>query len=254
MRFSNRATTIRQHEREFPLDAMILAAGLGTRLRPLTYETPKALVEVAGTPVIDRVARRVVKAGADRIVVNVSPHAERIQEHIRQRDGWGVEVQVSVEPDGPLETGGGLLAAAEMFRGDRPILVHNADILTDLDLEALYRQHDDGELATLAVRPAEADRYLLFDDEGLVGYEYGGEERRARDPVGEERRMDYLGVQVVSPRLLSLFEETGKFSIFTPYMRLVAQGERIGAFDADGARWDDIGTHEQLAEAQEAWA
>lgn len=234
------------------MDAMILAAGLGTRLRPLTYEVPKALVEV-GEPVLDRVARRVVAAGADRVVVNVSPHADAIRRHIEERGGWGVDVRISEEPDGPLETGGGLLKAAPLFRGDRPILIHNADILTDLDLEALYAAHRDGALATLAVRPAETDRYLLYDEDGLLGYAYGGEEHRAREVRGVERRVDYTGVQVVSPRLLDLFVESGKFSIFTSYMRLVREGERVDAFDAEGARWADIGTHEQLEAAREEW-
>ena len=233
---------------------MILAAGLGTRLRPLTYEVPKALVEVGDEPVLDRVARRVVAAGADRIVVNVSPHADRIREHIEGREGWGVEVLVSEEPDGPLETGGGLRKASGLFRRDRPILIHNADILTDLDLDALYGAHDDARLATMAVRPADSDRYLLFDDAGMVGYAYGGEEHRAREATGEERRCDYLGVQVVSPRLLDLMEEEGKFSIFTPYMRLIRTGERVGAFEVEDPRWSDIGTHEQLEEARRAWA
>lgn len=232
---------------------MILAAGLGTRLRPLTNDVPKALIDVGGEPVLDKVARRVIDAGADRIVVNVSPHADKIRAHIDAQDGWGVDVHVSEEPDGPLETGGGLLHAAAMFRRDRPILVHNADILTDVDLEALYAAHDDGALATMAVREADSERYLLFDDEGLVGYAYGGKEHRAREAKGAERRRDYLGVQVVSPRLLSLLEEEGKFSIFTPYMRLIGEGERVAEFMAEGARWADIGTHEQLEEAREEW-
>lgn len=236
------------------LDAMILAAGLGTRLRPLTHDVPKALVEVGDVPVLDLVAARVIAAGADRIVVNVSPHADRIRRHIRARDGWGADVRVSEEPDGPLETGGGLLAAAPLFRNDGPILIHNADILTDLDLGALLRAHDDRALATLAVRDATGDRYLLFDDEGLVGYEFAGTEHRAREPVGPERRMDFLGVQVVSPRLLALMAETGKFSIFTPYMRLTRAGERVRAHDVGTVRWTDIGTHEELERARTEWS
>ncbi|NIP81630.1 MAG: NTP transferase domain-containing protein [Gemmatimonadetes bacterium] len=233
---------------------MILAAGLGTRLRPLTYETPKALVDVGGRPMLDHVARRVVAAGADRIVVNVSPHADAIRAHIERQEGWGADVRVSEEPDGPLETGGGLRKAAPLFRRDRPILIHNADILTDLDLAALYGAHGRDVLATLAVRPAESDRYLLFDDGGLLGYAYDGQEHTAREAEGAVRTRDFTGVQVVSPRLLDRMEETGKFSIFTPFMRLVAEGERIAPYDTNGARWSDIGTHEQLAAAREAWA
>jgi N-acetyl-alpha-D-muramate 1-phosphate uridylyltransferase len=236
------------------MDAMILAAGLGTRLRPLTHDVPKALVPVAGVPVLDRVARNVVAAGADRIVVNVSPHAGMIRDHIRQVDGWGVEVLVSEEPGGPLETGGGIRKAAPLFRGDRLILVHNADILTDLDLSSLLAAHDGDALATLAVRPAKSARYLVFDDHGLVGYPVDGEDRLARERVGKERRLDFLGVQVVSPRLLELFQEEGKFSIFTPYMRLVRQGETISAHNVgDDVRWTDIGTHEELERAHGEW-
>lgn len=228
-------------------DAMILAAGLGTRLRPLTLELPKALVPVGGVPILDRVAERIVAAGASRIVVNVSPHADLIRAHIERRNGWGVEVRVSEEPDGPLETGGGILHAAEHFRRSGPILIHNADILTDLSLDGLRRAHDDASLATLAVRPAVGPRYLLFDDEGMLGFAAAGEERQARAPVGPVRRLDFLGVQIVSPRLLDLFEEAGKFSIFTPYMRLVAAGERIAAYEVPpDVSWSDIGTHEEL--------
>jgi NDP-sugar pyrophosphorylase family protein len=233
---------------------MILAAGLGTRLRPLTYEVPKALVEVAGVPVLDRVAERVLEAGADRIIVNVSPHADQIRDHIGQRNGWGADVRISEEADGPLETGGGLLAAALHFRGDRPILIHNADILTDLDLGDLLRAHDRRNLATLAVRPASSDRYLVFDDDGLLGFAFQGTEHRAREPEGLVRRLDFLGVQVVEPRLLTLMEETGKFSIFTPYMRLVRAGQRVAAHETDPDRWTDVGTHDELSRAHEAWA
>src|SRR5688572_10943827 len=127
-------------------DAMILAAGRGTRLRPLTLDLPKALIPVGGVPILDRVAERIVAAGASRIVVNVSPHADLIRAHIGSRSGWGVEVLVSDEPDGPLETGGGILHAASLFRRAGPILVHNADILTDLSLEDLRGAHDDGAI------------------------------------------------------------------------------------------------------------
>ena len=235
-------------------DAMILAAGLGTRLRPLTHDLPKALVPVAGVPMLDRVAARVTAAGASRIVINVSPHAEMIRAHVERREGWGVEVRISEEPDGPLETGGGIRHAAHLFRRDRPILVHNADILTDLPLDALLRAHGDRFLATLAVRAATSPRYLLVDGEGLLGITAAGEERCARPPAGPVRRLDFLGVQVVSPRLLDRFEEDGKFSIFTPYMRLAAAGERIAAHEVGDVRWSDVGTHQELERVNREWA
>lgn len=235
------------------MDAMILAAGLGTRLRPLTYDTPKALIEVGGIPMLEHVAKRLIEAGADRIVVNVSVLADQIVAFLVERGNWGVDVRVSPEPDGPLETGGGLLRAANLFRRDRPILLHNVDILTDLDLEALYRAHDDADLATLAVRAARAGRYLLFDGAGMTGYAFGGEEHRAREPDGIETKMDFLGVQVVSPRLLDRLEERHSFSIFTSYMRLIREGERIRPWDAEAARWMDIGSHEELEAARRGW-
>src|SRR5687767_4554295 len=158
---------------------MILAAGLGTRLRPLTDEMPKALVQVAGVPMLERVARRLVDAGADRLIINVSPHADMIRAFIEEKNGFGVDCAVSEEPDGPFDTGGGLRRAEPLFRKDGPFIAHNVDVLTDLDLRALLAAHQErpgpdtqrgprgessgtGAVATLAVRPGDTDRYLLF--------------------------------------------------------------------------------------------
>lgn len=239
----------------FPrMEAMILAAGLGTRLRPLTHTTPKALVEVGGVPLLERVARRLVEAGAHRLVVNVSPHADLIRAAIAERDGFGVDVRVSEEPDGPLDTGGGIKHARALFDADAPFLLHNVDILTDIDLGALYADHDDGRLATLAVRAADTDRYLLFDDRGLLGYAYGGEERTNRAPEGDVVRADFCGVQVISPGIFEALEAEAdsKFSIITTYLRLADAGARIVPFDVGDALWIDVGTHERLAEAEKA--
>src|SRR5919109_2511750 len=107
------------------MDAMIFAAGRGTRLQPLTHELPKALIEIGGVPMLERVARRLVAAGADRLVINTHPFPEQIVEFVREREGFGVEVHFSHEPDEPLETGGGLRQAAPLFRRDAPFLLHN---------------------------------------------------------------------------------------------------------------------------------
>ena len=244
------------------MDAMILAAGLGTRLRPLTDHTPKALVEVDGVPMLERVARRLLAAGADRLLVNVSYLADQVQAYVDDADwrtdgGGAVEVVVSDEPDGPLETGGGIKKAAAFFRRDAPFLVHNADILTDVDLGALWaaqRDADDDRLATLAVAPARTDRALLFDRAGLAGYTLdGGEPKLVRDAQGEGRLVDFCGVQACAPALLDVVEAEAeaKFSVMDTYLRQAKRGARVAAFDGRGGpnRFLDVGTAERLAEA-----
>lgn len=242
-------------ERSF--DAMLFAAGLGTRLRPLTNDVPKALVPVGGVPMLERVARRVIDAGADRVVVNVHHHADQIVDFIRSRDDFGVDLRLSIEDgDEPLETGGGFLRAAGEghFRGDRPIVVHNVDVLTDFPVADLIDAHDRADaLATLAVMDRDKSRALVFDDHGLCGaVARDGSLKEARPPVGETRHFGFCGVHVASPRFVELLTETGVFSIVWPWLRLAGAGERIRPYRIDGSTWIDIGTHERLAEA-EAW-
>ena len=245
------------------MDAMILAAGLGTRLRPLTNHTPKPLVEVDGVPMLERVARRLLAAGADRVLVNVSHLSDQVEAYVAAADwrtpaGAPVEVVVSDEPDGPLETGGGIKKAAAFFRRDAPFLVHNADILTDVDLRTLWeaqRDADDGRLATLAVAPARTERALLFDGGGLAGYTLdGGEPRRMRDAQGEGRVVDFCGVQACAPALLDAIEarDEEKFSVMDVYLAQARDGGRVEAFDGTDAqpnRFLDVGTLERLEEA-----
>lgn len=234
------------------MDALILAAGLGTRLRPLTDRIPKALVEVAGVPMLERVARRLIAAGADRLIINTHHFGELIERFVAERDGFGVEVLFSREPDAPLETGGGLLNAASLLRGREPFFVHNADILTDFSLEEMYAAHrESGALATLAVMERQSARALLFDERGLCGRvdEGKGLELWARPAVGEVRRLAFGGVHVISPELPAAITERGAFSILEPYLRLAGEGARILPFRIDGARWFDIGKPEQLERA-----
>lgn len=233
---------------------MLLAAGRGERLRPLTDHTPKPLLEIGGQTLLERIARRLIAAGADRLIINLHHLGEQIERFVAERGGWGVEVRFSWEPDGALETGGGLLHARRCFRGDAPFFLHNTDILTDLDLAALYRAHlAAGEaLATLAVMERPTSRYLLFDEQGLLGRsdERKAVEIRVREPVGEVRRLAFAGVHVVSPAIFSLLTERGAFSILDPYLRLAGEGYRILPQRVDGARWQDVGKPEQLARAR----
>lgn len=230
---------------------MLFAAGLGTRLRPLTYRMPKALVPVGGVPMLERVARRVIDAGADRLVINVHHHADRILEFLQQREHFDVDVRVSVEDDEPLETGGGLIAAREHFRMDRPIVIHNTDVLTDFPIAAMLDAHrSSGALATLAVMEREKSRALIFDDGGLCGaVDRDGEESLVREPRGEPRYLGFCGVHAIQPELLGRISERGVFSIIHPYLRLAGEGHSIQAHRVDGSVWLDIGTHERLEQA-----
>lgn len=235
------------------MDAMILAAGFGTRLRPITEHTPKALVRVGGVPMLERIARRLVAAGADRLIINIHHHAEQVRSFVEERDGFGVEVRISEEQPAPLETGGGLLAAREHFREDGPFLLHNVDVVCSADLGRLYRAHvESGALATLAVSDRESPRVLRFDERGLqarVDHRTGVVEA-ARPLSGEARELAFAGIHVIGPELFDRMEERGAFSIIGPYLRLAGAGERILPHDISRDLWLEIGDPDRLERAR----
>ena len=233
------------------MEAIILAAGLGTRLRPLTDRIPKALVEVDGVPMLERVARRLVDAGAHRLVINTHHLGEQIEDFVRDRDGFGVEVLFSRETgDAPLETGGGILQASRFLDLEEPFIVHNADVVTNLDIRALVDAHDPAVIATLAVTGVHTRSPLLLDDDGVVGVRYpSGTEKLAREAVGPTRPRSFSGVSVISPELPELMTETGAFSVIPVYLRLIAEGRTVAAREIGDAYWTDVGTPERLEEA-----
>lgn len=233
---------------------MVFAAGLGTRLGALGRETPKALIEIAGQTMLERTVRQLVAAGADRIVVNVHHHADQIERYVARHD-LGAEILLSHEAERPLETGGGLLLARELFRGDSPILLHNVDVITDADLRALVGAHRRGRaLATLAVNERETQRYLLFDDLGLFGREdrRSGLRLESRPPVGETRTLAFAGIHVCSPKLLERIGERGAFPIVDVYLRLAAEGHTIAPWLLAGGLWLEVGNLERLEAARAA--
>jgi NDP-sugar pyrophosphorylase family protein len=234
------------------VDAMVLAAGYGRRLRPLTEDVPKALVRVGGLTQLERTLRVLEDAGADRVIVNTHHHAGQIEGVLREREGRAL-VLVSREDPLPLETGGGLVHARGLFRGDCPILVHNVDVITSIDLPGLLERHRaSGALATLAVQERATSRYLLFDEAGLHGRldVRSGFREEAREQRGALRRLAFTGVHVVEPRVFDLMSETGSFSLIDPYLRLAGEGEEIRAADVGNAEWFEIGTPERLAAAR----
>ncbi|CAN5781097.1 nucleotidyltransferase family protein [soil metagenome] len=231
---------------------MILAAGLGTRLRPLTDHTPKALIPVGGVPILERVADRLIAAGADRLIINLHHLGDRIRSYVREREGFGVEVVYSEEIGTALETGGGLLHASHLFRRDRPFFLHNADILTDVPLRSMYDSHESsGAIATLAAMERRSSRHLLFDEAGLMGRVDHGKELRleSRKPLGGVTELGFAGIHVISPELLDLITETGGFSILDTYLRLAREGMTIRPYRVDTSHWIDIGKPDQLAAA-----
>lgn len=232
---------------------MILAAGFGTRLRPLTDEIPKALVSVGGMPMLERVARRLIGAGVDRLIINVHHHADQIIDFVDRRHGFGVDARISREPDRPLETGGGLLHAREHFRARGSFLLHNVDVICDMDLAAMTRAHGEADaLATLAVHERSARRYLRFDHDGLQARvdERGGSVEAARPVHGTQRDWAFAGIHVISPAIFDLLVEDGEFSIIWAYLRLAGAGHRIVPYEMTGALWLEIGDAERLERAR----
>jgi NDP-sugar pyrophosphorylase family protein len=237
------------------MDAMILAAGLGTRLGELGRQTPKALIDVAGQSALQRVALKLVAAGADRLIINIHHHADRIVEHMREHGNFGVEVLFSREEPAPLETGGGLLRARHLFRGTHPFFLYNADILCDADLNALYENHTaSAAVATLAVNQRASSRLLLFDRKGLCGRVEGrtGERAPVREPEEDAVTFAFAGFHVISPDFFDLVTERGAFSIMDAYLRLAAENVFIAHHDVSSATWLEIGSPERLAAARRA--
>ncbi len=233
------------------MKAMIFAAGLGTRLRPLTDTRPKALVEINGVALLEIVARRLITAGTTDLLINVHHFAEQIAEFVQRKSNFGIRVLLSYE-EHLLDTGGGLKKAADFFEEGQPFFVHNVDVISSLDLHALYQHHIASHaLATLAVQARPTSRYLIFDrDHQLCGWKTVPENRVewARTPVGETVDLAFNGIHVISPGLLQQMTEEGAFSIIKTYLRLAGHGGMILAFRRDDCYWRDVGKIEHLEE------
>lgn len=232
------------------MKAMVLAAGLGTRLRPLTDDRPKALVMVAGRTLLEITLARLRAFGVDEVIVNAHHFAGMISDYLKANDSFGMRVEISRELE-LLDTGGGLKRAAHFFLdSDQPFFVHNVDVISDVDLGRMMRfQREQNALATLAVQQRASSRQLLFDGEGrLCGRRASGADEIAR-PADGLHALAFCGIHVISPRIFAEMSEDGTFSIIDAYVRLAAAGETIAAFRADGCYWRDLGKPESLLEA-----
>jgi NDP-sugar pyrophosphorylase family protein len=258
------------------MKAMILAAGLGTRLRPLTDTRPKALVEVNNRTLLEILLTRLRTFGIAEAIINVHHFSDMVEQYLKSKNNFNMRIEISREDDQLLDTGGGLKKAAWFFQenpsradssrdhsilADKPFLLHNVDVISTIDLAAMLQFHTEHQaLATLAVQSRDSGRQLLFNKQlQLSGRRVKGHPPLAtgHSPLPESTTLSALhplafsGIHIISPRLLPLLTETGPFSIIDSYLRLASQGEKIVAFRHDNSYWRDLGKPADLAQAGE---
>ena len=236
---------------------MILAAGLGTRLRPLTDTRPKALVEINGKTLLEITLVRLRSFGIHEVIVNVHHFADMMLDYLAANKNFGMRVEISRE-DVLLDTGGGLKKAAPfLLEGDADeFILHNVDVLSSIDLGQMLEVHREAKaLATLAVQHRTSSRRLLFDERMLLcGRQSQGDEPEIARPAAKPQSLAFCGIHVISRRIFSLLTEDGVFSIIPAYLRLAAAGEKILGFRADECPWRDLGTLENIRRAAEELA
>lgn len=251
------------------MKAMVLAAGLGTRLRPLTNDRPKALVEVGGRTLLEITLTRLRDFGIHDVIINVHHFAGLIVAYLRQKNNFGMNIELSREDDLLLDTGGGLKKAGWFFTSesltgkgktgsdgskneDERFLLHNVDVISNIDFKKMLDAHIRTKaLATLAVQDRQTSRYLLFDASlQLCGRQSGrdGKPELVR-PAKNPQSLAFCGIHIISPHLIPMMTEQGAFSIIDTYLHLASKGEKVLAFRADEYYWRDLGRPEHIAEA-----
>ncbi len=251
------------------MKAMVLAAGLGTRLRPLTNDRPKALVEVCGRTLLEITLTRLRDFGINDVIINVHHYADMVMDRVKAAGNFGMHIEFSRE-DVLLDTGGGLKKAAWFLAAsggpsgnpgasasnanpDEPFILHNVDVISNIDLQRMLEVHkQSAALATLAVQERETSRYLLFNHHlQLCGRRLVKEDKtEIVRPSRQMSELAFAGVHVISPRIFPLLTD-GIFSIIPAYLRLAAQGEKIQAFRADEYYWRDLGKPENIQQAEQ---
>lgn len=234
------------------MEGMIFAAGLGTRLRPLTNDRPKAMVEFQGKPLLEHAILKMRRAGIGKIVVNVHHFADQIEDFLHKRPDLSEEVVISDERECLLDTGGGLLRAAKLFTPGEAVLIHNVDILSHIDLKAVMRFHQQNcNYATLVVKPSVPGRGLRFNTAGLLkGWENSltGEQKIVDDDFMNAQNYSFCGIHMVSPEFLQHMVHQGTFSIIDEYLTQ-AKSHALRMYYCEDF-WVDLGTPEAIAEAE----
>ncbi|MDP2336482.1 MAG: nucleotidyltransferase family protein [Bacteroidota bacterium] len=236
------------------MKALLFSAGLGTRLKEHTLIKPKALVKLAGKPLLQHAIEHLKSFGITDITINVFHFAEQVISFLEENNSFGINIHISDERDELLDTGGGLKKAAVFLKGSEPILIYNVDVISNLDLNVLLKYHQEQKaLATLAVRSRETSRYLMFGPHlQLAGWKNfsTGEIRISREESFiDSQPLAFCGIHIIQPALLDLISENGKFPIIDCYLRL-ARSEKIVAFIDSSTIWMDLGKPDQLQQAE----
>ncbi|MBD3288855.1 NTP transferase domain-containing protein [candidate division KSB1 bacterium] len=235
------------------MKAMILAAGYGTRLQPLTDNKPKALVEINGIPMLEILIHRLIKANFREIIINVHHKADMITEFLQARNNFDIRIEISQEEE-ILGTGGGLKNAAYFFDDDEPFLMHNVDVISNIDLREMLELHRGSRnIATLAVMKRATSRCFLVGNDNLI---YGHvnkkkkKTRLAKPAPDKTEELAFSGIHVISPDMLSQLSENGFFSIIDIYLRLITTGHHIGVYRIDGHYWKDLGKPDHIRQVE----
>lgn len=237
------------------MKAFIFAAGLGTRLKPLTDTMPKALVPIAGKPLLEHLILKMKRAGFDEIVINVHHFAGQIIDFLAQKQNFGIRIHISDERQMLLETGGGIKHAAHLFASDEPILIHNVDILSNVDFAQFYKMHAKDSLATLLVSKRQSSRYFLFDEQNRLKGWTNLQTSEVKTPyeslnIDACQRFAFAGIHVVSPTIFDLMAEWhGAFSIVDFYLAL-AKRENIFSVVKNDLQLLDVGKISTLQQAE----
>jgi len=233
------------------MKALIFAAGLGTRLRPLTNNLPKALVLLSGKPLLEHVITKLQKEGINDFVINVHHFADKITDFLKKNNNFGANILISDETDMILETGGGLKKASKFFSQNEDFIVYNVDIFSDINIKQLTDFHrNNNSLATLVMQKRQSNRRLVFDENNyLCSWENiaTGEIKQARNPKGNTKSLAFCGIHIINSKIFNLISETGKFSIIDVYLRL-AKDYKISSFEYDFSYWFDLGKPKNLEE------
>jgi NDP-sugar pyrophosphorylase family protein len=236
------------------MKAMILAAGYGTRLKPLTDHQPKALVAISGYPLLQLTIQKLIAAGVTEIIINAHHFADQIVDFIDQHHGFGIRIDVLVEKE-ILGTGGGLKNAQRFFDDGQPFFLHNVDILSTIELPKLYQHHcEQAALATLAVQQRSSNRYLIMDEHRVICGHEDVEKQRLRlqrAPQGQSIRVAFCGIHVISPAIFDHMPPADRFSIIDIYLDLIEKKLPVMGYPADQNIWMDIGKVAALEEIQQ---